>query len=116
MYSAYTVRRCLLALLGLLMTAGAYAAEPPAKPATASAEPTVQSQAEELICRDRLRPGSRIAMRTCATARQWAASTVSRRTQAWFGGGLPSGQASVSTVGQSVGASAFTSGGSPYSF
>jgi len=114
MFSANTIRSS-LALLGLLVAVAAYSAEPPAEPATALAEPTAQSRAEKLICRDRLRPGSHISMRTCATAKQWAASTVSRHTQSGGGAG-PWGQASASTVGQSVGVSAFTPGGSPYSF
>lgn len=100
-----------LVVLGFLAATSAFADETPTKPV---AEPTAAStskapEARDLICRDRLRPGSHIAMRTCATAEQWAAAN---RMPAAY----PQEGQSISTVGQSVGVSAFTHSGSAYQF
>jgi len=100
-----------LAVLGFLAATSAFADETPTKPV---AEPTAASTSKgpeprDLICRDRLRPGSHIAMRTCATAEQWAAAN---RTPAAY----PQEGQPISTVGQSVGVSAFTHSGSAYQF
>jgi hypothetical protein len=105
--------RCAIALTGFVVAAAAFGAEPP-KP---SAEPSASTQAatEGLICRDRLRPGSHIAMRTCLTAAQWAAARAQGRFGPRYGGGVsgyvhegvgPWGQ--VSTTAQSVGVNVFT--------
>ena len=66
------VLHSVIALAGLAVAGAVLGAEPP----NTSAEPTITSTdaaTEALICKDRLRPGSHIAMRTCLTAAQWAA-------------------------------------------
>jgi hypothetical protein len=105
------VLHCAIALAGLAVAAAAFGAEPP----NTSAEPTITSTAataESLICRDRLRPGSHIAMRTCLTAAQWAAAKAQASFRAPYAaasvneGMGPWGN--VSTTGASVGMNAFT--------
>ncbi len=101
---------CTIALAGLVVAAGASAAEPTPTPAKATAATT-----EDLICRDRLRPGSHIAMRTCLTRAQWAVARAQGSLRAPLGlsthAGVQDGAGpwgAVSTVGASVGMSAFT--------
>jgi hypothetical protein len=104
------VLRCSLAVVGLAIGAAAFGAQPqvtPAKPGVAAAA--------DLVCKNRLRPGSHIKMRRCLTAAQWAAAYPWGITAAEYpwgitpevrGGGGTWG--AVSTAGQSVGMSAFT--------
>jgi hypothetical protein len=96
-----------IGMLGLAVATAAFAADEPTAP---SASPPATAAGKQRICRNRLRPGSHIATRTCLTAAQWAVRTWPNGTYAQGGGvheGLgPWGQ--VSTAGQSAGASAFT--------
>ena len=97
------VLRCTIALVGFVVAAAAFGAEPtntrvtPAKP--------VITAPEGLICRDRLRPGSHIAKRVCLTSAQWAMPYPQAYPHETVG---PWGAAAQSTVGASVGGSAFT--------
>jgi hypothetical protein len=92
---------CVIGILGMMAVTTAFAVDEPAAPA-ASSNATAAAR-QPLICRDRLRPGSRISVRTCLTAAQW--SMRNQQVGVHDGAG-PWGQ--VSTAGQSVGASAFT--------
>ena len=96
-----------LAAVGFVVAAAAFGAEP-ATPATPP-KPSIVAPGDTTggsICKSRLRPGSHIATRTCLTAAQRAAATIQTASPGVYGGLGPWGQ--VSTVGQSVGMSAFT--------
>lgn len=91
-------------LAALLLTTAAFGSEaPPAAEATASA---TAKPAEEVVCRDRLRPGSHIKTRLCLTSAQWAAPNPWFEKAAIHGGSGAWG--AVSTAGASVGMNAFT--------
>lgn len=89
----HNVGRCSIAIVGLVVASAAFGAEPNAAAPAPSVKPDVAvttSGPEDLICRDRLRPGSHIKTRACLTAAQWAAP----RTQSYVHEGMgPWGQA-----------------------
>ena len=97
----------LIAVLGMAVASAAFAADEPTAPPASS--PATAAAPQPQICRDRLRPGSHIATRTCST-------TAQRAVRSWPNGMYRQGGlydslgawGQVSTAAQSVGASAFT--------
>jgi len=100
-----------IALLGLAVGGAAFGAQPTA-PTPAPSVTATTSAPDDLICRNRLRPGSHIKMRICMTAAQWAAPIPQGFMPEGIGGGVggggPWGAGAISTTGASVGVSAFT--------
>jgi hypothetical protein len=102
---------CSIALVGLAVAGGAFGAEPTPTTPAPSVKPAVTSTTsatDGLICRDRLRPGSHIARRTCLTAAQWAARSMNTQPASAYAHESTGPWGQVSTAGASVGMSAFT--------
>ena len=105
------VLRCSLAVVGFVVAAAAFGAQPATTPVTPAKPGLAATAPGDLICRNRLRPGSHIAMRTCLTAAQWAASYPRGfypQAQGFTHDGGAGPWGAVTTTGASVGMNGFT--------